>query len=76
MVATLAIAQSTVGQTAPAFKATDTTGKTLSLADFKGKHVVLEWTNPSCPFVKKHYNGGNMPAAQKAAMDKGVVWLQ
>jgi AhpC/TSA family len=76
MVATPAIAQSTVGQTAPAFKATDTTGKTVSLADFKGKHVVLEWTNPSCPFVKKHYDGGNMPATQKAALAQGVVWLQ
>ncbi len=69
-------APATVGQTAPAFSATDTSGKPVSLADFKGKHVVLEWTNPQCPFVKKHYDAGNMPATQKAAMDKGVVWLQ
>ena len=45
------------------------------LSDFKGKHVVLEWTNPGCPFVQKHYNSGNMPATQKDAMGKGVVWL-
>jgi hypothetical protein len=43
--------------------------------DFKGKHVVLEWTNPGCPFVLKHYNSGNMPATQKDATGKGVVWL-
>ncbi|MDP3223912.1 MAG: redoxin domain-containing protein, partial [Rubrivivax sp.] len=48
-------ANATVGQPAPAFTATDTSGKAVSLADFKGKHVVLEWVNPGCPYVVKHY---------------------
>jgi peroxiredoxin len=69
------MAQAVVGQTAPAFSATDTSGKTVALADFKGKYVVLEWTNPGCPFVQKHYNSGNMPATQKEATAKGAVWL-
>jgi peroxiredoxin len=64
-----------VGQAAPAFSATDTSGKTVQLADFKGKHVVLEWVNPGCPFVQKHYNSANMQATQQAAAAKGVVWL-
>lgn len=68
-------AQAAVGQPAPSFTVNDATGKPVTLADFKGKHVVLEWTNPGCPFVQKHYDGGNMPATQKAAGDKGVVWL-
>ncbi len=70
-----AFAQATVGQAAPAFTATDVAGKTVSLADFKGKYVVLEWTNPGCPFVQKHYDSGNMPATQKDAVAKGAVWL-
>jgi len=70
-----AAAQAVVNQPAPAFSAKDVTGKTVSLADFKGKHVVLEWVNPGCPFVQKHYNSANMPATQKDAMSKGVVWL-
>jgi hypothetical protein len=64
-----------VGQQAPAFSVTDTNGKTVSLADFKGKHVVLEWVNPGCPYVQKHYNSANMPGTQKDAAAKGVVWL-
>lgn len=64
-----------VGQAAPDFALKDTSGKTVRLSDFKGKHVVLEWTNPGCPFVRKHYDSGNMPATQKDATDKGVVWL-
>ncbi len=70
-----ASAAATVGQPAPAFSATDVSGKPVSLADFKGKYVVLEWTNPGCPFVKKHYDSGNMPATQKDALAKGAVWL-
>lgn len=70
-----AVAQAVVNQPAPAFSVQDASGKTVSLADFKGKHVVLEWTNPGCPFVQKHYNSGNMPATQKDAVAKGVVWL-
>lgn len=74
-VASGAQAAATVGQAAPDFALKDTAGKTVRLSDFKGKHVVLEWTNPGCPFVKKHYDSGNMPATQKDATDKGVVWL-
>jgi hypothetical protein len=70
-----AAAQAVIGQPAPAFSAVDANGKTVSLADFKGKHVVLEWVNPGCPYVQKHYNSGNMPATQKAAIAKGVTWL-
>ncbi len=70
-----ALANATVGQPAPAFSAVDTSGKTVSLADFKGRHVVLEWVNPGCPFVRKHYDSANMQATQKGATDKGVVWL-
>lgn len=73
--ATGAFAQAVVGQPAPNFTATDTSGKTVSLADFKGKHVVLEWVNPGCPYVVKHYGSQNMQGTQKEATAKGVVWL-
>jgi len=52
-----------------------TAGKQHRLSDFAGKFVVLEWTNPGCPFVRKHYGSGNMPATQKAATAKGAIWL-
>ncbi|TRW18051.1 redoxin domain-containing protein [Glacieibacterium frigidum] len=65
----------TVGQPAPAFTATDSNGKVHRLADFKGKPVVLEWTNSGCPFVKKHYGAGNMQETQAAATKAGAVWL-
>ncbi len=68
-------AQTQVGKPAPQFSAVDTAGKPVALSDFKGKYVVLEWTNPDCPFVQKHYNSGNMQATQKHAAGKGVVWL-
>jgi peroxiredoxin len=68
-------AAASVGQSAPALSAIDATGKSVSLADFKGKHVVLEWVNPDCPFVRKHYDSANMQATQKGAAAKGVVWL-
>ncbi len=71
----VAVAQAVIGQPAPAIAATDASGKPVSLADYKGKYVVLEWTNPECPFVKKHYDGGNMPATQKQAIADGAVWL-
>jgi peroxiredoxin len=70
-----AFAAATVGQKAPEFTAKDASGKTVSLADFKGKTVVLEWVNPGCPYVRKHYSSGNMQSTQKDAVDKGVVWL-
>ncbi len=63
-----------VGQPAPDFTLLDTTGKPVRLSDFKGKNVVLEWNNPGCPFVRKHYQG-NMQALQKEATAEGAVWL-
>jgi peroxiredoxin len=65
----------TVGQAAPAFTVRDTAGKFVSLADFKGKTVVLEWVNPGCPYVQKHYSSANMQGTQKDAAAQGVVWL-
>jgi peroxiredoxin len=73
--AMIAQASVSVGQSAPDFKVKDTNGKEQSLAAYKGKFVVLEWTNPGCPFVQKHYDTANMPATQKAAEARGVVWL-
>jgi protein-disulfide isomerase len=70
-----ATATATVGQAAPNFSAKDVNGKAVSLADFKGKTVVLEWVNPGCPYVRKHYDGGNMQGTQQEAAAKNVVWL-
>lgn len=70
-----ALSAPTVGQPAPGFTAKDGDGKTRSLSEFKGKTVVLEWTNAGCPYVQKHYNSGNMQALQKGAAKDGVVWL-
>lgn len=64
-----------VGQPAPDFALKDTSGKTVKLSDYRGKYVVLEWTNPGCPYVKKHYNSGNMASTQQDATAKGAVWL-
>lgn len=72
---TPAFAAPAVGQMAPNFTLKDTSGKAVSLADFKGKHVVLEWVNPGCPYVRKHYNSANMQGTQKEVTGKGVVWL-
>jgi peroxiredoxin len=68
-------AAQTVGKPAPNFRLADANGKPVSLSDYKGKTVVLEWNNPGCPFVKKHYASGNMQKAQAAAARDGVVWL-
>jgi peroxiredoxin len=65
----------TVGQPAPDFSAPDLLGKPVKLSDFKGKYVVLEWVNPECPYVRRHYDTGNMPELQKELATKGVVWL-
>jgi peroxiredoxin len=73
-VAAPALANPVVGQPAPAFRVADSNGKARSLSEFKGKTVVLEWTNAECPFVKKHY-AGNMQALQKSAAKDGIVWL-
>ena len=64
-----------VGKPAPDFALTDTNGKAHKLSDYKGKFVVLEWFNHTCPFVGKHYDSGNMQRLQKAYTAKGVVWL-
>lgn len=64
-----------VGQPAPDITLKDASGKAVKLSDFRGKHVVLEWTNPGCPYVRKHYDSGNMAATQQDAAAKGVVWL-
>ena len=64
-----------VGAPAPAFSLPDSNGKTHSLGDFKGKYVVLEWFNPGCPFVQKHYTSENMQKLQQEFTGKKVVWL-
>jgi peroxiredoxin len=64
-----------VGTAAPDFSLTDAKGKTHSLSQYKGKYVVLEWFNPECPFVKKHYGSGNMQKLQEEYTTKGIVWL-
>jgi len=64
-----------VGSAAPDFSVPDTNGKTESLSEYKGKYVVLEWFNPECPFVKKHYGSDNMQKLQAEYTDKGVIWL-
>lgn len=64
-----------VGEPAPEFTATDSNGKTHKLADYKGKIVVLEWHNQGCPYVKKHYDSGNMQRLQKDSTARGVIWL-
>ena len=73
--AAAAHAAPSVGQAAPDFTLKGADGKTVKLSDFRGKYVVLEWTNPGCPYVRKHYDSGNMPATQQEAVGKGVVWL-
>lgn len=64
-----------IGHSAPDFSLTDLNGQTHQLADFSGKTVVLEWINPECPFVVKHYGSGNLPSLQSSATADGVVWL-
>jgi peroxiredoxin len=63
------------GEVAPDFTLTDSKGTSHKLSDFRGKLVVLEWLNHECPFVKKHYSGGDMQKLQKEYTAKGVVWL-
>ena len=64
-----------VGKAAPNFQGIDTQGNTINLSDYKGKIVVLEWSNHQCPYVVKHYEGGNMQSLQKETTKEGVVWL-
>jgi peroxiredoxin len=64
-----------VGAAAPDFALPDTTGKHVSLSDFKGTVVVLEWLNPDCPYVKRHYKAGTMKTLAEKYAAEGVVWL-
>ncbi|WP_374469163.1 thioredoxin family protein [Phenylobacterium sp.] len=70
-----AFAKPQIGQPAPAFQAQDADGRTRNLAEFRGRTVVLEWTNNGCPYVGKHYASGNMQRLQRQAAKDGVVWL-
>ncbi|MDQ2986951.1 MAG: redoxin domain-containing protein [Armatimonadota bacterium] len=74
-VAVAAMAAFATAPSASDFTLPSSTGKQVSLADFKGKYVVLEWWNYQCPFVVKHYSSGNMQETQKELVEKGVVWL-
>ena len=69
------LADAVPGKPAPEFSATDSNGKAVKLSDYKGRTVVLEWTNDGCPYVRKHYGSGNMQALQKDAAAKDIVWL-
>ena len=64
-----------IGQPAPDFTATDSKGNAINLSQYRGKTVVLEWTNAECPFTHKHYASGNMQSIQALAQKNGVVWL-
>jgi peroxiredoxin len=64
-----------LGKPAPDFAAADTNGKPVKLSDFKGKLVILEWSNHQCPYVRKHYGAGNMQKTQEAARALGVTWI-
>jgi len=70
------LSSATVGQPAPNFTLQGSDGKPHSLADYKGKYVVLEWTNPECPFVHKFYDSGTMQKLQKEETAKGAAWLR
>lgn len=72
---TLTVLAARVGDRAPDFTGTDSHGQTHKLSDYRGKFVVLEWTNNGCPYTQKHYNSGNMQSLQKEWTAKGVVWL-
>jgi hypothetical protein len=73
--APLSRASLAIGQPAPDFSLTDLDGHAHQLSDYRGKTVVLEWNNPDCPIVHKHYDSGNIPALQKRSIADGVVWL-
>ncbi|MFN3958345.1 MAG: redoxin family protein [Parvularculaceae bacterium] len=73
--AAVAVAGPAVDAPAPAFSGPTASGETISLDQFKGETVILEWTNDGCPFVQKHYETGNMQKTQKAANAAGAVWI-
>jgi peroxiredoxin len=64
-----------IGEPAPDFAGVDTQGRQHRLADYRGKTLILEWTNHDCPYVRKHYGSGNMQLQQREATAKGAVWL-
>ena len=68
-------AEAVPGQPAPALALVDANGRAVSLADFRSKYVVIEWTNPHCPFVRKHYDSGNMQRLQKSLAAPDLIWL-
>ena len=70
-----ALAAPQIGQPAPDFTAVDSHGNPVSLSQYRGKTVVLEWTNADCPFTRKHYSSGNMQSTQALAQKDGIVWL-
>jgi hypothetical protein len=70
-----ALAAPQIGKPAPNFRLKDANGGVVTLSSFRGKTVVLEWNNPECPFVRKHYDSGNMQKTQAAALAGGAVWL-
>ena len=74
-VASVSAGTAEVGSAAPDFSLVDINGQAHKLSDYKGKTVVLEWVNPECPIVKKHYNSSNMQSLQKEATSEGVVWI-
>ncbi|MGB0956179.1 MAG: thioredoxin family protein [Panacagrimonas sp.] len=71
----LALAKAKVGEPAPSFSVINAQGQTVSLADYSGQRVVLEWTNDGCPFVQKHYNSGNMQGLQQLAAEQDTLWF-
>ena len=75
LAAVLIAATAASAASAPGFTAVDADGRPVSLAQFRGKTVVLEWTNAGCPYVNKHYGASSMQALQKEARAQGVVWL-
>ena len=75
MAAIPASADQVTGQPAGNFRLVDANGRAVTLSQFRGKPVVLEWNNPGCPYVQKHYDSGNMQATQAKARSMGAVWL-
>lgn len=71
-----AIASIETGGQAPAFSVRDAAGQTRTLQEFRGRTVILEWTNHGCPYVRKHYDAGAMQALQRETTGQGIVWLQ
>lgn len=71
----MAAGEAKVGNTAPDFTLADTNGNSVTLSDYSGKYVVLEWINYDCPFVAKHYDAKNMQGLQDKYREQGVVWL-